>query len=127
VDDVCRYLETRLAAAREAGVAEAGLAADPGIGFGKTVAHNLRLLAGIGVLVDRLGVPILVGSSRKSFIAKVLRDVGGAGEPPPDDREAGTLATVVWAFEHGVAIVRVHEVADAARAARLVHSVREAA
>jgi dihydropteroate synthase len=121
VDDVTMFLVERVAAARDAGIDEASVAADPGIGFGKTVAHNLTLLANLRALVERVGVPVLVGTSRKRFLGSVLADVAGAdGAPDPDARDDGTLASVVWALDHGVRIVRVHDVRSSARAVRLL-------
>lgn len=114
VAEVTEYLAERLVAAREAGIEPGALAADPGIGFGKTVEHNLELLAGAGALRRALGVPLVVGTSRKRFIGEVLRRATG-GEYGPDEREHGTLATVAWLAEAGVDIVRVHDVARAAR------------
>lgn len=123
-DDVVRevgdFLVERLDAARAAGIEDGALVADPGIGFGKTLDHNLELLTGLPELAARLEVPLLVGTSRKGFIGKLL---GGASV---DDREEGTLATVVWAFDRGAAIVRVHEVRAAARAARFLETLRAA-
>lgn len=127
VTDVGDALAGYLDGARAAGITDSALAVDPGIGFGKTVEHNLALLARVDELVARFPVPVLVGTSRKRFIGSVLADVGLDGEPGPDARAEGTLATVVWAMERGASIVRVHETADAARAARLVGSLRAAA
>ncbi len=127
VTDVGDALAGYLDGARRAGIADSALAVDPGIGFGKSVEHNLALLARVDELVARFGVPVLIGTSRKRFIGWVLADIGLEGEPGPQARAEGTLATVVWAMEHGASIVRVHDAADAARAARLVGSLREAA
>jgi dihydropteroate synthase len=128
VAEVGDFLVERLGTARGAGIDEASLAADPGIGFGKTAAHNLRLLADLPALCDRVGVPVLVGPSRKRFLGALLADVAGTqGEPPPDQRDDATLATVVWALDHGARIVRVHDAQGAARAATLLHAMREAA
>jgi dihydropteroate synthase len=114
-------------AALAAGVAEGAIAADPGIGFGKTVEHNLRLLAGLPALVDRVGVPVMIGASRKTFVGKVLARAGAAsGDLPVDQREEGTLATVVWAVERGASIVRVHDVLPAVRAVRLLDALHSA-
>ncbi len=131
-DDVVRevgdFLVTRLEAARDAGIPDAALAADPGIGFGKTAVHNLTLLARLRDLVDRVEVPVLVGPSRKRFLGAVLRDLPGSpGEPAPDDRDDATLATVVWALDRGARIVRVHAVRPAARAVALLHAMETAA
>src|SRR2546430_138043 len=121
------FLAERIAAARAAGVAEGALAADPGIGFGKTVEHNLRLLAGLQALAERVGVPVLVGTSRKTFVGKVLARAGAAsGDLRVDQREEGTLATVVWAVERGASIVRVHDVLPAVRAVRLLDALHSA-
>jgi dihydropteroate synthase len=127
-DDVVRevgeFLVERLDVARAAGIADAALAADPGIGFGKTIRHNLELLARLQELVARVGVPIVVGTSRKRFIGAVL---GGEGtELPEGEREEGTLASVVVALERGARVVRVHETQAAARAVRLLEAVRAA-
>jgi dihydropteroate synthase len=123
-DDVVRevgdFLLARLDAARAAGVRDDALFADPGIGFGKTIEHNLALLAALASLVERLDVPVLVGASRKSFLGSLT------GAAPVTDREAQTLATTVWAFECGARVVRVHEVAPSVRAARLLHTIATA-
>jgi dihydropteroate synthase len=113
VVEVGDFLVDRLAAARDAGIPTASLCADPGLGFGKTGAHNLELLARLGELVARVDVPVLVGPSRKSFIARVLGDDLVA-------RDDGTLATAVWAVDHGARIVRVHDAGAAADALRLL-------
>ncbi len=127
VAQVGDFLADRIEVARTAGVAEGALAADPGIGFGKTVEHNLRLLAGLPALAERVGVPVLVGTSRKTFVAKVLARAGAAsGDLPVDQREEGTLATVVWAVERGASIVRVHDVLPAVRAVRLLDALHSA-
>ncbi len=119
-DDVVRevfaYLDTAAAAARRLGITE--IYVDPGIGFGKTVQHNLQLLQSLPELVAR-GVPVLVGTSRKSFLGRLA--VSGGGDPlPPGDRFEGSLATAVWAMAAGVAIVRVHDVAATVQASRLI-------
>jgi dihydropteroate synthase len=119
VVEVGDFLAARLARAREAGVDPASLCADPGIGFGKTGGHNLTLLARLRELVDRLDVPVLVGPSRKTFIAKLLGDDLAA-------RDDGTLAAAVWCVDHGARIVRVHDVgavADALRLLDLMHAI----
>jgi dihydropteroate synthase len=127
VAQVGDFLADRIEVARAAGVAEGALAADPGIGFGKTVEHNLRLLAGVPALAERVGVPVLVGTSRKTFVGKVLARAGAAaGDLPVDQREEGTLATIVWAVERGASIVRVHDVLPAVRAVRLLDALHSA-
>ena len=113
VVEVGDFLLDRLGAARAAGVPTAALCADPGLGFGKTGAHNVELLARLGELVGRVDVPVLVGPSRKSFIARLVGDDLVA-------RDDGSLATVVWAVDQGARIVRVHDAAAAADALHLL-------
>ncbi|MGA3353194.1 MAG: dihydropteroate synthase [Acidimicrobiales bacterium] len=123
VHEVREFLGQRAAEASGAGVTEVYI--DPGIGFGKTIRHNLELLAALPELVAT-GVPVLVGTSRKGFIGHL-----GAGGSPhgrvgditplgADDRMEGSLASAVWAMACGVAIVRVHDVAATVQAARLI-------
>jgi dihydropteroate synthase len=124
VTEVGTFLAERRETAQAAGIPVGELMADPGLGFGKTVAHNLTLLARLGDIVEKAGVPVLVGPSRKGFIGVV----GGApGAPLPiDQREDGTLATVVWALDHGASMVRVHDVAPATEAVRLLRAMTAA-
>ncbi len=110
-DEVRAFLEERLAFAVAHGVPEERVILDPGFGFGKTVAHNLELLRRLSEIVA-IGRPVLVGTSRKSFIGSVT------GRPAAE-RVAGTVATCVLAFERGASIFRVHDVA-AARDALLI-------
>jgi len=121
VGEVADFLVERVSAARSAGIDAGALMADPGIGFGKRVEHNLELVARLPELAARVGVPVLVGTSRKAFIGSVL------GGSDPTQRDDGTLATVTWALDHGAAMVRVHDVRAAARAARLLHVMEESA
>jgi dihydropteroate synthase len=102
VDDVRAFLAERIELAVGEGVEEERIWVDPGIGFGKTVEHNLELLRRLGELGE-LGRPILVGSSRKSFIGKLT----GA---PVEDRLGGTIASNVIAYANGAAMLRVHDV-----------------
>ena len=112
VGEVKAFLEERMDVAIAAGVPEERIILDPGIGFGKTVAHNLELLRRLDELVA-IGRPVLIGTSRKSFLGRITgRDV--------DHRLAGTIATNVLAYTRGAQIFRVHEVApiyDALRVA----------
>lgn len=117
VEDVLAYLTKRLQALQTAGFAAEQLALDPGIGFGKTVAHNLDLLRGLPRLAA-LGRPILVGASRKSFIGGLLND------RPVDRRGAGSLGAALAAFERGAHILRVHDVKDTCDAIRLYAIIR---
>jgi dihydropteroate synthase len=103
VSDVKAFLEERMAFAVAAGVAEEKILLDPGIGFGKTAAHNLELLARIDELVA-LGRPVVIGTSRKSFLGRITGR-------PVDDRLAATIATNVLAYERGARVFRVHDVA----------------
>jgi dihydropteroate synthase len=103
VDEVKVFLEERLRFAVGEGIAEDRVVLDPGIGFGKTVAHNLELLRRLDELVA-LGRPVVVGSSRKSFIGRLT-------DRAVDDRVAGTIATNVLAYVGGAQIFRVHDVA----------------
>ncbi|MFN0114555.1 MAG: dihydropteroate synthase [Paracoccaceae bacterium] len=110
--DVYDWLEERIAAAEAAGIPRGRIAVDPGIGFGKTVAHNLALIRGLS-LYHGLGCPILLGASRKRFIGAL------AGEPQADRRGPGTLAVTLAAVAQGVQIHRVHDVAGARQALTL--------
>jgi len=105
--------------AERAGVDRESICVDPGIGFGKTAAHNLRLLGRLDALAD-LGRPILVGPSRKSFIGAVL-------DLPPDERLEGTLAACVVAAVGGAHLLRVHDVRAVRRAVRVAEAIRTAA
>jgi len=104
VSDVKAFLEERLAFAVAAGVSEERIALDPGIGFGKTTAHNLELLRRLDEIVA-LGRPVVIGTSRKSFLGRIT------GRDDPHQRVIGTVASNVLAYERGAAIFRVHDVA----------------
>jgi dihydropteroate synthase len=116
VAEVPDLLVARAAEARGAGVDEVWI--DPGIGFGKTVDHNLALLGALGELVAT-GYPVLVGTSRKSFLGS-LAAAPGSPPVPVDQRLPGSLATATWAMSQGVQMVRVHDVAATRQAAVLV-------
>ena len=103
VSEVRQYLSDRVAACEAAGIPRSRILVDPGFGFGKTLEHNLALLAGLNSFQE-LGVPLLVGLSRKSTIGQITGK-------PVDDRLAGSLAAAVMAVERGASIVRVHDVA----------------
>lgn len=115
VGDVRRFLAGRIEQAERAGVGRAALAIDPGIGFAKSPPQSLRLLNGIEDFVG-LGVPVLVGTSRKSFIGAVL-------DLPEDQRIEGTLASICWAVAHGASLVRVHDVVPTVRALGLLEAI----
>jgi dihydropteroate synthase len=124
VAEVGAFLAERREAALDAGIAADELMADPGLGFGKTAAHSLTLLARVGDVAAAAGVPVLVGPSRKAFLGVA---VGPPGAPlPVAEREDPTLAAVVWALDHGAAMVRVHDVAPAVEAVRLLRAVAAA-
>jgi len=112
-DDVCLdifdYLAARVAACEAAGLARDKIAIDVGIGFGKTMSHNLELLDRLA-LFHGLGCPLLLGTSRKSFIGRLSR-----GEAPKA-RMPGSLATVLAGAARGVQIFRVHDVAETRQA-----------
>ena len=103
VDDIKAFLHERMAFAVGSGIAEERILLDPGIGFGKTIAHNLELLRRLSEFLD-LGRPLVIGTSRKSFLGRLT------GREVPDDRLAGTIATNVLAYERGARVFRVHDV-----------------
>jgi dihydropteroate synthase len=115
VDDVRSFLEQRMELAVREGLSERRIWLDPGIGFGKTVEHNLELLRRVGELRE-LGRPIVIGTSRKSFIGELTgRDV--------DQRLGGTIASNVLALEAGAQIFRVHDVAEARQALAVAEAI----
>ncbi|MDN5569038.1 MAG: dihydropteroate synthase, partial [Paracoccus sp. (in: a-proteobacteria)] len=116
--DVYDALRDRIARARAAGIRADRIVIDPGIGFGKTRAHNLAILRRIS-LYHGLGCPILLGVSRKRFVG----DIGLA--PTPSDRAPGTLALTVAAVAQGIQIHRVHDVAEHAQGLRLIAALNE--
>jgi dihydropteroate synthase len=116
VDDVARFLEDRLTAAVDAGVREERICLDPGIGFGKTVEHNLQLLRGLPRLA-RIGRPLLVGVSRKTFLMRLTRP------GPPKDRLAASVAATVEAYRAGASLLRVHDVAETVDALKIVQAI----
>ena len=119
--EVASYLESRLAAAEAAGVRRECVALDPGIGFGKSADGSLELLARISEL-SASGRPVLVGASRKSFLARLTGDDG-----PPEVRLAASLAAAAIAVWQGARILRVHDVAETVRAVRVASAARRAA
>ena len=117
VREVGEYLQARMAFACSCGVVRECVAFDPGIGFGKTVEHNLALLAGLGRLV-RCGRPVCVGLSRKSFLGKIT-----GGEV--SDRWAASLGGAAYAMARGAQILRVHDVKESCDVARLMSKLAE--
>jgi len=117
VGEVGAFLARAIDTGRAAGVSDVWI--DPGIGFGKTTAHNLELLAELRSLVD-LGAPVLVGASRKNFIGELHGRADRRETSEPTDRLEGSLAVATWAAHEGAAMVRVHDVAPTAQAMRVV-------
>lgn len=118
--EVAAELGESVACAEAAGVARARLCVDPGIGFGKRLSQNLALLAGVGVLRRRLGLPVLVGPSRKSFLGELTGDAAA-------ERDAATHAACAVAIFAGADAVRVHDVAGARPTALVASALRQAA
>ena len=118
--EVAAFLRARVAAARAAGIAEEAIALDPGIGFGKSAAGSVELLARTGELAA-LGRPLVVGASRKSFLGRLT------GDAPVHDRLEASLAAAAIAAFAGARIVRVHDVAASVRALRVADAARAAA
>jgi dihydropteroate synthase len=121
-DDVVAEVRDELVAlaqqASDSGVPEVWI--DPGIGFGKTAAHNLSLLKHLDQLVAT-GFPVAVGTSRKSFLGTLHARTDGVTQPTPaDDRLEGSLATATWAMMAGARMIRAHDVLATAQAARVV-------
>ena len=115
--EVIEWLRTSAEAAAALGVRADRLIVDPGIGFGKTSDHSLEVLHRLGELKAALGLPLLIGTSRKRFIGEVL------GGVPPTERLEGTAASTVLAVAAGADIVRVHDVAPVARAVRVADAI----
>ncbi len=115
VEEVTQHLRQAARFAQDSGIARSRILIDPGLGFGKTARHNLQLLQRLNRLT-KLGYPVVVGASRKSFIGKTLNaDV--------KDRLAGSLACVVQARRHGAHMVRVHDVKPTADLLRMLQSI----
>ncbi len=115
VDEVKAFLAERLQYALDAGVEEERIWLDPGIGFGKTLEHNLELLRRLGELRE-LGRPLVIGTSRKSFIGKV-------DGSKVEDRIGGTIASSVLAAAEGADVLRVHDVAEIGQAMRVAEAI----
>jgi dihydropteroate synthase len=116
IPEILTFLRQRIDKAQTEGVCPDRIMIDPGIGFGKTGEHNLEILR----CLDRfrsLEKPILIGTSRKAFIGKILN------LPNPDDRLEGTAATVAWAIAHGADVVRVHDVKAMRRVAQMTDAI----
>lgn len=120
VAEVRAYLAERVEAAIFAGVGAERIAVDPGIGFGKTLEHNLALLRDLRTLAD-LRCPVVVGPSRKRFVGALLDDA------PVEDRLEGTAGAVAWLAAVGADVVRVHDVREMVRVARVVDAIARGA
>ena len=118
--EVYVWLEERIGAAEQAGIARERILIDPGFGFGKNVAHNLELMNGLA-LFHSLGCPLAVGASRKRTIGAL------SGEAPADRRLAGSIALALKAAEQGVQLVRVHDVPETVQALRVWRGLRDQA
>jgi dihydropteroate synthase len=122
VSEVTSYLREAAERAQAAGVERDKIWLDPGIGFGKTMAHNLELLRRLREL-KALGYPVLVGTSRKSFVGRIIAEARGGEVPPPEQRVIGTGATLAVSIANGADIVRVHDVAHAFEVARIADAI----
>jgi dihydropteroate synthase len=118
--EVYLWLEERIAAAVEAGIARENILVDPGFGFGKNVGHNLELMNGLALL-HSLGCPLLVGASRKRTIGAL------SGEAPVERRLGGSIAFALKAVEQGANILRVHDVFETVQALRVWRGLRDQA
>ncbi|HYX45832.1 MAG TPA: dihydropteroate synthase [Sphingomicrobium sp.] len=118
--EVFLWLEDRISAAEEAGIKRERILVDPGFGFGKKLSHNLELMNGLALL-HSLGVPLVIGASRKRTIGAL------SGEAPSDRRLAGSIAFALKAVEQGVQIVRVHDVFETVQALRVWRGMRDQA
>ena len=126
LDDVAQSLRSSLRLAERRGVARECIAIDPGIGFGKTGKQNIELIAKLDQLARKFSeFPLVIGTSRKSFIGKLL--AGDNGDPAPvEERLHGTMASVTAAILRGAHIVRVHDVKAAVETARIADSIKRA-
>jgi dihydropteroate synthase len=116
--EVSEFLVARRQAAIEAGIQQSRILFDPGIGFGKSVSHNLQLLRDTETLAG-LGQPLVVGPSRKSFMGQII------GEVRPERRVFGTAASVAWCVANGAAVMRVHDVGPISQVVRMIQAIFE--
>jgi dihydropteroate synthase len=114
--EVIAFLRERIEAAKAAGIDEAKILLDPGIGFGKTMSHNLELIRRQGELLS-LGRPVVIGTSRKGFIGRIT------GESEPSKRLFGTAASVAWSVANGASILRVHDVGPMAQVIAMIRAI----
>ena len=123
VADVRGFLQARITFAIDHGIEKRQIAIDPGIGFGKTVEDNLKLLAHVEKF-QSLGCAVMVGTSRKAFIGKVLTPLRAGLNREQHERLWGTAATVAWAVAHDANVVRVHDVAEIVDVVRMIEAVK---
>jgi len=116
IGEIKAYFQRQIAYARQNGLDESQLIIDPGIGFGKTLEHNLEILRGLSQFQE-LRRPVLVGVSRKSFVGKIL-------DLPVEERLEGSLAAMAYVILQGANIVRVHEVKESVRVARIIDELK---
>ena len=117
--DIVDYMRERLSVLNAAGIGLDKICIDPGIGFGKTLEHNLRILSAVDAF-HQLGVPLLLGVSRKSFITKIDRNV------PAKERVAGSIAAAIAGWDRGVQLFRVHDVAETRQALAVWQAIEDA-
>ncbi len=117
IPEITEYFRSRIAFAVKAGISEERIILDPGVGFGKTFDHNLQILNNLGEFIS-LGRPLLVGPSRKAFIGKILDDEAATG------RMEGTAAAVAISIMHGANIVRVHDVKEMTKVAKVADAIK---
>jgi dihydropteroate synthase len=118
--EVYEWLEDRIAAAEAAGIARDRILVDPGFGFGKSVAHNLELMNGLG-LFHALGCPIVIGASRKRTIGAL------SNEAPADQRLGGSIAFAIKAAEQGAQVIRVHDIPETVQSLKVWRGLRDQA
>ncbi len=117
IPEIMEYLRQSITIAREAGISDDIIMIDPGLGFGKTFEHNLGIIHNLHEFT-LLEKPVLIGPSRKAFIGKILGDV------PPEERLEGTAAAVAISIMNGANIVRVHDVKEMAKVARVADAIK---
>ena len=119
LDELCTFFRVQIALAHKAGIHKDQILLDPGIGFGKTLTHNLTLLHQFKTFLS-LGQPLVIGPSRKSFLGQIL-------QRPVDQLLMGTAAAVAIAITRGATIVRVHDVAEMVQVVRVAQAIRDGA
>ncbi len=125
MEEVTRSLRASIAMAERRGVARESIVIDPGIGFGKSQEQNIELIAKLDQLIAAFpDFPVLIGTSRKSFIGRILADADG-NPAPPEDRIHGTMASVAIAILKGASLVRVHDVTDSLETVKVIGALRD--